>query len=111
MKISDLKKLISIFNDDKNDNELKHNGEEVRIIILQRGWVIIGRYYQHGSQCWIESGYVIRNWGTTQGLGELATSGKQESTKLDFIPKTQFHELTIVASIICDKSKWLDLCK
>ena len=37
MKISDLQKLISIFNGDNNENKKSHNGEEIRIVILQRG--------------------------------------------------------------------------
>lgn len=78
---------------------------------MQRGWVLIGKYYQHGSKCWIENGYIIRIWGTNRGLGELASEGKKEKTELDKIPKTEFHELTIVASILCDSQKWIDLCK
>lgn len=83
-----------------------HNGEEIRIVILQRGWIVIGNYYQKDSKCWIENGYVIRQWGTSEGLGQLAIEGKQENTVLDKIPKTEFHELTIVASMVCDKEKW-----
>lgn len=110
MKISDLQKLISVFTNNE-DNKKSNNGEEIRIVILQRGWVVVGKYYQNGTDCWIESGYVIRSWGTTKGLGELAMYGKKESTKLDEIPITRFHELTVVASMICDKSKWKELCK
>lgn len=110
MKLSDLQKLLNIFQNNNNEMPL-HEGKEIRIVILQRGWVVIGRYHQRGHYCWIENGYVIRNWGTTRGLGELAISGKQDATKLDAIPKTEFHELTIVASIECDFNKWKELCK
>jgi hypothetical protein len=107
MKISELQKLIQIIGNPVS-GEI-HNGEEIRIIILQRGWVIIGRFFQNGTRCWISKGFVIRQWGTTHGLGELAINGPQQETVLDEIPETIFHELTIVASIICDKSKWNNL--
>jgi hypothetical protein len=110
MTVKDLAKILNLCKQDELD-PITHNGDEIRIVILQRGWVIIGKYYQIGSHCWIDTGYVIRIWGTTKGLGELATEGKKENTTLDAIPKTEFHELTIVASIICDKSKWQDICK
>lgn len=109
MKLSDIAKIINLSNSiDKK--ELKHDGEEIRIVILQRGWVIIGKFYQDGHNCWVKNGYVIRSWGTERGLGELAMEGIKENTKLDAIPETRFHELTIVASMICDKSKWMNLC-
>jgi hypothetical protein len=110
MKISDLQKILNLCKQDEVERTC-HTGTEIRIVILQRGWVIVGKYFQIGSKCWIENGYVIRAWGTTKGLGELAIEGKKENTKLDPIPKTEFHELTIVASIICDQSKWKELCK
>ena len=47
----------------------------VRIIVLQRGWVAVGRFYQDGSACRLECAQIIRRWGTTRGLGELAAQG------------------------------------
>lgn len=105
MTLKDLTILLKMLDVNKKET-IPHNGEEIRIVILQRGWVIVGNYYQEGSYCRIENGHVIRRWGTTKGLGELATEGKKENTILDPIPTTKFHELTVVASMICDKSKW-----
>ena len=107
MTLKDLNKLISILNKENTLPEIIQNGEEIRIIILQRGWIIIGKYYQQGSQCWIDSGYVIREWGTTKGLGQLALEGTQPNTKLDAVSCVKFHELTVVASMICDPNKWV----
>lgn len=76
-----------------------------QIVILQRGWVVVGDFEQDGSQCFIRNGNVIRRWGTTKGLGELATNGPTENTVLDPIPETSFHELTIVARLNCSE-KW-----
>lgn len=110
MKIKDLMEIMKFMKGNNNSNTI-HNGEEIRIVILQRGWVVIGKFYQNGHDCWIEKGYVIRKWGTERGLGELAIEGKKQDTILDEIPLTKFHEMTIVASLICDKEKWKNLCR
>ncbi|MDX1941444.1 MAG: hypothetical protein SFU99_12880, partial [Saprospiraceae bacterium] len=78
------------------DLKTSSDQQPIRIVVLQRGWVVIGRFSQIGCECFIKNGYVIRRWGTTNGLGELALEGKQSNTVLDKIPVTHFHELTIV---------------
>jgi hypothetical protein len=77
-----------------------------RIVILQRGWVMVGDFHQDGEKCWLTNGAVVRFWGTTEGLGELAIKGPLKDTKLDKIPETHFHELTIIASVKCDEKAW-----
>ncbi len=75
------------------------------IVILQRGWIVVGDFTQEGSQCVMRNGSVIRRWGTTKGLGELAVKGPLPETKLDPIPETTFHELTVIARIACS-AEW-----
>lgn len=102
-------------------NELEVNGEtyvlkgsvtqepknsDIKIVVLQRGWVMIGRYSKEGEICTLENAYVIRQWGTTKGLGELALEGKKGSTKLDKAGHVEFHVLTIVATINCKDDIW-----
>lgn len=41
---------------------------DVRIVILQRGWVMVGRYSQNGDECSLTDCSTIRAWGTTKGL-------------------------------------------
>lgn len=80
---------------------------DVRIVILQRGWVMVGRYSRKGSQCFLDAASVIRVWGTTRGLGELATSGPLPGTKLDPCNgQVEFHELTAVATLACKVEAW-----
>lgn len=78
----------------------------MRIVILQRGWVMVGKFSQEGSQCCLKDAFVIRKWGTTKGLGELALNGPTDKTILDPIPETKFHELTVIATLQCEESKW-----
>lgn len=79
----------------------------VRIVILQRGWVCVGNYVQCGpSESRLDNASVIRLWGTTKGLGELAVSGPTKDTKLDKAGVVRFHPLAEVASLDCDAKKW-----
>jgi len=86
------------------------NGEkpssDVRIVILQRGWVMVGRYSEKGDECMLTDCSNVRIWGTTKGLGEIAECGPTSSTKLDKQPVTRFHKLTVIATIDCVESKW-----
>lgn len=79
----------------------------IRIVILQRGWVMIGRYERDGDNCKLHNAAVIRIWGTTRGLGELALNGPTTETKID--PTNglvEFHRLTEIATIVAEESKW-----
>lgn len=56
------------------------------ILVLQRGWVVVGEIHHHpeGSLFLsLTNGGDIRRWGTTKGLGELAKRGPLPSTAID----------------------------
>lgn len=78
---------------------------DVRIVILQRGWIFVGVFTQKGTQCFLDKGFNIRTWGTTKGLGELV-NGPLKTTKIDPVPQVEFHELTIVASLKVNADGW-----
>lgn len=78
----------------------------IKIVVLQRGWVMIGRFSRKGNQCKLDNACVIRVWGTTNGLGELAANGPTSSTKLDKTGTVEFNELTAVVVINCEEQKW-----
>jgi hypothetical protein len=54
------------------------------IIIANSGWVFVGDIKVHKSFSEIKNCNVIRRWGTTKGLGQLAIEGPLEKTVLDF---------------------------
>ena len=101
-KLSIVKALL----DEGKESETEYGGSEIKITILQRGWVFVGRFSKEGSACKLTDAYNIRTWGTTKGLGEIAESGPTDSTKLDKINDVSFHELGIVAMIDCDAKSW-----
>ena len=79
---------------------------DIKIVVLQRGWVYIGKFERNGNDCKLHSAYNIRTWGTTKGLCELVT-GATSSTKLDKCQGiVEFDWLTVVHTITVDKSKW-----
>jgi len=85
---------------------LKEIEGDVKIVILQRGWVMIGVLEREGSECKLHNASVIRTWGTKNGLGELA-NGKLPETKLDkCYGLVEFDWLTVVATISADGEKW-----
>lgn len=81
-------------------------GTEIQIVILQRGWVAIGRYSEDGDDCKLADAKVIRVWGTTKGLGEIAENGPTGNTKLDECPDLRFHKLTVIARMDVNEANW-----
>jgi hypothetical protein len=80
---------------------------DIKIVILQRGWVMVGKFERNGSECKLHNSSTIRTWGTTKGLGELAESGPLSATKLDKNNGlVEFDYLTVIATISCREDKW-----
>ena len=79
---------------------------DIRIVVLQRGWIYIGRFERNGNDCKLHNAYNIRTWGTTKGLCELV-NGPTSSTKLDKCEGVvEFDWLTIVHTIVTNPEKW-----
>ena len=80
---------------------------DIKIVVLQRGWVYIGRFERNGNDCKLHNAYNIRVWGTTKGLPELV-NGATTSTKLDKCEGVvEFDWLTVVHTIIVNKERWI----
>jgi len=79
---------------------------DVKIVVLQRGWIYIGVFERTGNDCKLHNAYNIRSWGTTKGLPELV-HGPTSSTKLDKCEGTvEFDWLTVIHTITVNKDKW-----
>ncbi len=79
---------------------------KIQILVLQRGWVVVGETKKEGSEVVVSKSSVIRRWGTTKGLGEIAAGGPTADTVLDPAGTVRVHELAVVMSIDCDAEKW-----
>ncbi len=82
--------------------------QPVKILVLQRGWVAIGRHAKDGQEHVLTDASIVRRWGTTKGLGQLATSGPTSSTVLDKTGTVRAHELATVLVIDADAAVWAD---
>lgn len=77
------------------------------ILVLQRGWVVVGDLVDDTAERVVmENASVIRRWGTTKGLGQLALEGPQTATVLDPCGRVETDRLTIVFRLACEASKW-----
>jgi hypothetical protein len=86
--------------------EVKEFTGDIKIVVLQRGWVYIGRFERNGNDCKLHNAYNIRMWGTTKGLPELV-NGATSKTVLDKCDGiVEFDWLTVVHAITCNKSAW-----
>lgn len=54
-------------------------GSDIRIIVCQRGWVLVGRFSRFGDDVRVSDSAVIGNWGTTKGLGQLKAGPLSET--------------------------------
>ena len=87
-------------------SRVEHSGD-IKIVILQRGWVMVGRFERNGSDCKLHDSHSVRRWGTSKGLGELANKGPLSETQLDKnYGVVEFDYLTVVASIVCLEDVW-----
>jgi hypothetical protein len=107
-----ISKLIALALEDDSKNEVsgvptsKIGGSKTKIVVLQRGWVVVGTFGWDGEYMTLTNASTIRVWGTTKGLGELATNGKTDKTVLDSCGTVRFHPLTTVQLIDCNDNVW-----
>ena len=79
---------------------------EWRIVIGQRGWVFVGRYHEDGDDVTLTDAKVLRIWGTTKGLGELAISGPTTKTVSDPAGTIRLHRLGVIATLDTKATAW-----
>lgn len=78
----------------------------LRIVVLQRGWVYVGRYEHALDEVTVRDARCIHRWGTKKGLGEIANGGPTSQTVLQDPTTVRCHRLMVVHTIDCDESKW-----
>ena len=76
--------------------------------VLQRGHVVVGNMAIVDSEVQFHNAAVVRRWGTTNGLGELAENGPLPNTKLDKCPRVRCHHLAVVMLMDCNGQAWGD---
>lgn len=79
---------------------------KIQIIVLDRGFVFVGRVKQDENFIYIEDAKNIRKWGTENGLGQLRT-GPTKETVLDDTGVIRAPVRAWIFSIDCDETAWL----
>lgn len=98
------KKYVPEADYNKKHKDAKQSKKQ--IVILQRGWVVVGDYSMEKEECLLQNASIIRVWGTQKGLGEIAENGPTTSTKLDSCPDLRFHPLTVIARMDVNDANW-----
>ena len=89
---------------DKLDEAKKYEGE-IKIVVLDRGFVYIGRVEETDNFVVIRNASNIRIWGTSRGLGELV-NGPLTNTKLDKVGTVRAPTRALISMIDVEQSKW-----
>lgn len=78
------------------------------IVVADRGHVWVGVLISDGDPDFlrIAEARVIRRWGTTEGLNQLATKGPQPNTKLDAPATVLVAKRAVIAVIPCEPAAW-----
>ena len=75
------------------------------IVVLDRGFVYVGKVTVDGDWCIIESAKNIRKWGTTKGLGELV-NGPTKTTELDTVGTVRSPMRAVISIIDTKDEAW-----
>ena len=106
LTIGEVKELSKMFSASTSDDFSPAKDGELVIVVLQRGWVMVGEYSQIGNTGRLDNAKVIRVWGTSKGLGELAEKGPLSGTKLDDCMPVKFHVREMVFIMEVNKAAW-----
>ena len=81
-----------------------------KILVMRDGWVVVGHLTCENDNPifgTLASGYTVRRWGTTTGLGQLAELGPLSETRLDKLPEgVQVNLFDIKIVLPCNVKAW-----
>ena len=80
----------------------------IQIVVLDRGFVFVGKTTRTDEFMYIDNAFNIRKWGTTDGLGQLR-NGPTKETVLDDSGTIRAPMRAVIFTIDCDDSKWTPL--
>lgn len=78
---------------------------DIKIVIVDRGFVYVGRVEMTGDMLIVRSAQNIRKWGTSRGLGELV-SGPLVNTILDPVGTARIPLHAMISLIDVEQSAW-----
>ena len=85
----------------------KDTAGEIKIVVLDRGFVYVGRYSEDGDKITISDARCLVRWGTTKHLGELA-NGPLANTKLGDPCTVRARISQVIHTIEVNQNDWTD---
>ena len=84
--------------------------EGIKILLIDRGRVKVGYLERHPELAFhwfLRGARVIRRWGTSEGLEQIAQDGPTEQTILDRPCDTTITFRSVIEILDCVEEKWL----
>jgi len=81
LTIREARELSAMFGGQKSASVLTSYG--LAIVVVDRGFVYVGRVTVNGDMCEIVDCRNIRYWGTENGLAQLVNDGPTSKSKID----------------------------
>ena len=81
---------------------------DIVIVVASAGWVFVGTISDASTSqhTVLDRASVVRRWGTSKGLGELAMRGPLAHTVLDPIGMVWIEHQHVLFSIPCKEPAW-----
>lgn len=76
------------------------------LVVLPRGWVMVGKCEERNVKLFLSGASVVRRWGTSKGLPELANNGPLSGTTLDGKCEMEFPMSAVIAKMKCNDEAW-----
>ena len=83
--------------------------DPIQIVVLDRGYVYVGRVRRDSNFVHITQARNIRRWGTTQGLGQLV-HGPLAATVLDAVGTVHAPLRALISLIDVEQEPWTITC-
>jgi hypothetical protein len=83
--------------------------KQLHIFVMERSWILVALWEPDPNDFLslkVHKAAVVRRWGTTKGLGELASEGPQTGTVLDEEACDQINRTAVKRRIACDEKAW-----
>jgi hypothetical protein len=103
--IGQAKELASLFGTSTPAFDSSKQDHGIQIVILDRGFVYIGRVTADAEWIHIKDASNLRVWGTSKGLGELV-DGPLANTKLDKTGNVKASRKALIAMIAVSEESW-----
>lgn len=76
------------------------------LVVADRGFVWVGEAITTDDWVEIKNARVVRRWGTSKGLNQLAKEGPLTNTQLDEPADLKVSRKALIAIIPCEAEKW-----